>query len=913
MTNQYQVNIHGAAQGAVIGDNNTVTIVLPNGEKHTAPFLAPPPSRQTIVGREDITSWIKEPLLAERQSSTIALTGLPGVGKTALALSLAYDEDIIKHFSDGILWASLGQSANLMLVLDKWCQTMGLSSQEIAGLPEDERSLALHDAIGSKYILMIIDDVWSIEDALLFNIGGINCARVFTTRLPDVAAQITPQNRIQVNELNQASSLQLLSQLAPEAIAADETGARHLLETVGGLPLAVQLIGNYLRIQSTGGKRRIDAALQKLQDAGQRLSLAESVSPLEAHPSLSRRSAISLNIIIEISVRALTEEQQTAFYAMGTFLCKPMSFSEEAAMAVCDVSVDVLDALADTGLVEVTRQSRYMLHQAISEYCQLHIKEQKSYQLMINYYLNYLRDNVKDFKALDQEIQNILAAVDKAYELGDSKAVVQSTLDLHEYLGIRGLHLKAIYFFERARDIARQTGDEAGLSAVLFYLGHMKEKRGELDLAEEYLNESLSLARKLGNNFYACKSLNILGWVAGGRGDYKKSIAFFQEGLELCRVTDHENLESGFLHGLGWAASKNAAYDLAEKYLLESLSLERIKGIRESIGMTLNDLGAVLTLKRDFAGAEKYLFEGLDFARDLGHQEHIIQQLSALGDMENHRGRFEAAAFYLDEALEICDKTEISRLTNNLMSMCGRAATGRGKYTLALEYLMEGLRLARDAGRQEFEMAILVLLANLHMKTGQQDMSLEYVQRGLALAETVNHPENHVETLLLSARLQLEKRMFESAEQALDMADKIAAAIHRSDLSARIHILQARILDYKGQVADAERLCRESLHWAEENQAIEEQIFALEQLVQHEVMLGQWTQAEAQIHKGLALAETHDYLEWIAIFNFLQAKVAVNQDQTRNAKSFGKKSLELFIQLGHSSAVDVSGWLETIL
>ena len=72
-------------------------------------FLSPSKLAYELVGRESLLHTLKERLL---RGENIALTGLPGAGKTALAVTLAHDPDILAHFSDGVLWAGLGYDAS---------------------------------------------------------------------------------------------------------------------------------------------------------------------------------------------------------------------------------------------------------------------------------------------------------------------------------------------------------------------------------------------------------------------------------------------------------------------------------------------------------------------------------------------------------------------------------------------------------------------------------------------------------------------------------------------------------------------------------------------------------------------------------------------------------------------------------
>ncbi len=49
--------------------------------------------------------------------SAYGIVGMAGVGKTVALRGLAYDEDVRSRFPDGVVYMTLGQGANLQMVL----------------------------------------------------------------------------------------------------------------------------------------------------------------------------------------------------------------------------------------------------------------------------------------------------------------------------------------------------------------------------------------------------------------------------------------------------------------------------------------------------------------------------------------------------------------------------------------------------------------------------------------------------------------------------------------------------------------------------------------------------------------------------------------------------------------------------
>src|SRR5205085_2407592 len=165
------------------------------------------------------------------------------------------------------------------------------------------------NAIGERMMLLVIDDAWKLDEALLFKVGGPNCAHLITTRFRDIAAHVAVGGATEVQELSTDESMTLLRLLAPGVVEREVQKAQTLVQAVGGLPLALTLMGNYLRKQAYSGQaRRVHAALKRLSDAGERLQLSEPHGPVESHPSLSTDTSLSLQSVIAVTDQQLSEQ-----------------------------------------------------------------------------------------------------------------------------------------------------------------------------------------------------------------------------------------------------------------------------------------------------------------------------------------------------------------------------------------------------------------------------------------------------------------------------------------------------------------------------------------------------------------------------------------------------------------------------
>jgi hypothetical protein len=174
------------------------------------------------------------------------LRGLPGVGKTTLAIALAHDTATRSYFHDGILWAGLGPHPHIQTLLYRWATLLGVSTTSHTPFEQAQWEKTLHDVIGERALLVVLDDVWDIEHAHALQVGGPVCTYLVTTRFPTIAAQMAISEVTTVHEMGEQESIQLLRRLAPQVVELELEKARKLVHTVGGLPLALTLLGREL-------------------------------------------------------------------------------------------------------------------------------------------------------------------------------------------------------------------------------------------------------------------------------------------------------------------------------------------------------------------------------------------------------------------------------------------------------------------------------------------------------------------------------------------------------------------------------------------------------------------------------------------------------------------------------------------
>lgn len=370
---------------------------------------SPPPQQQTqavaplflsnvktsdLIGRTSQMRSLLGHLDQSKGGECLALYGLPGAGKTELATALINEEALQRLFYDGVLWVTVGVRPNIPELLTRWGHQLGVSlPPELTMSEQTAWTLTLREAIGQRRILFVIDDVWKLEEALAFKVGGPQCVYLLITRWPGIAFYFADNVTIALHELDRQESLTLLTEFVPHLARQEQPLIQELAGLTGGLPLALALIGRYLRTQERSGQpRRVKAAIERLHHTEYRLKLAEPRALLELPAQRPEYAFISLQAAIETSDQQLSEEARQALYALSGLPVKPHSFSEETALAVARTRPEILDQLTDAGLLEGSGPARYMLHQTIADYASLKRKDSVRQGKMIASYMQQCAD-----------------------------------------------------------------------------------------------------------------------------------------------------------------------------------------------------------------------------------------------------------------------------------------------------------------------------------------------------------------------------------------------------------------------------------------------------------------------------------------------------------------------------------------
>ncbi|WP_329121371.1 AfsR/SARP family transcriptional regulator [Streptomyces sp. NBC_01465] len=180
---------------------------------------------------------------AGKTMAVAALTGLGGVGKTALAVHVAHTHR--DSFPDGQLYVALrgdtSAPADISAALGHLLHSLGAAAQDI---PEgaEERAALYRSMLAGRRVLILLDNAHDLMQVKPLLPGVRGCAVLITSRSRTVAP--AGARIFAVDTMNEPEALRLLGAVAGhERVAAEPEAARELVASCGWLPLAIRIAG----------------------------------------------------------------------------------------------------------------------------------------------------------------------------------------------------------------------------------------------------------------------------------------------------------------------------------------------------------------------------------------------------------------------------------------------------------------------------------------------------------------------------------------------------------------------------------------------------------------------------------------------------------------------------------------------
>ncbi len=693
-----------------------------------APWLTPkdkpppfqvPPRRPQFVGRQAESNQIKKWLRSE--NPVFCIEGMGGVGKTTLAIHLAYE--LRPHFPDGVLWLRVAQ-AHPMAALQAIATAFDVDVSHYTDI--NSRSSKVRELLAYQKVLLLLDDV--ANDAALRPLMPPTgkCAVIITTRRHDLAVA-DDAHRLLLSPFTQEGeeSLTLLEQILGKAHDNEELEIRHkIVDVLGHLPLALNIAAHNIRSRSELTPKHFLIELQTNKD---RLGMLQ-------------RGDRNVRLTFELSYEQLSAAEQQLFKGIGIF--PGDDFHPEAAAAITEMpslaAAKGLQRLQQLSLVQATEKGRYQLHPLLREYSREMSDSSLLTQNLLTYTINFLHQHSENFHILDGELSNLLPTLQLAHTIDRPELLVQGTNLLFPFLLARGFFDQISALLIAAEQIARSSGDAKNLAQILHNHGRVALKKGEVEQAEVNYLEALTLLEQADDLAQRGDLLLKLGALAHRKGAYEEAQSYYEEALIQAEADQNTYQIAALRTNLGLLAAIKGNRETAVSLYKSALPLaEEIqdKSLRIII---LQNMGDLYEQQGDFAQAKQHYEQGLKLAMSVGSPELKSQMMGNLGLVACALGNYAEAAAYFRRGYSLAVdsglRLEMARQQANL----GQVAGLRHTYEQANTHYEEALSIVRKLRFSEDIAIILNQWGAVWHQQLQMANAADAFQEALQISETAN-------------------------------------------------------------------------------------------------------------------------------------------------------------------------------
>ncbi|WP_436991152.1 AfsR/SARP family transcriptional regulator [Streptomyces sp. enrichment culture] len=680
----------------------------------------------------------------------IALDGMAGTGKTALAVHAAHR--VADRYPDGQIFLDLhGFSPHCEPVephdaLGTLLRALGVPADALPDDPDDRASL-WRGMTADRRLLLLFDNVIASDQVRPLIPAGPGCLVLVTSR-PRLAG-LDGAVPLPLPLPSAAEGLALLGQVIGHRRVADEQeAATELVALCGRLPLALRITASRL----TNRPHWTLAYLAgRLRDEERRLD----------ELAVEHRS---VRTALHLSYATVPPRHQELFRLLGAHPGPDFDGYSAAALAglTPHAAETLLEGLLDARLLVQRTPGRYAFHSLVRALAREAADRQPqatrdARHRLLGYYLKAadeaagllrprrerhrpagpgpgcgsaarttarttapdgspagataaappLRDAADALAWFDAERAGLLAALALAEEAGHDGHVARLPLALAPYLHARGHMEDELGVLRKAAAAARRTGDTALESAALTGMaapyGHLGRVREGLECARE----ALALAERAGDRRGTAFCLARIGMFHNALGQYEHAIAALHRALVLLSRADALDEESAVLAALGEAQAALGRH-------AEALQTSRLVVLhsRQS-GDAYGELTGLLGEATAYAGAGRLdlaldrLAEASRLARRTttpdGHAPILVQY----ADIYRRQGRHREALHAGHAALQLLRRVRRPALTAAVHNVIGTVHRDRGDYERGQGHHEKARRLAQQAGlRRELALAL---------------------------------------------------------------------------------------------------------------------------------------------------------------------------------------------------------------
>jgi tetratricopeptide (TPR) repeat protein len=732
------INIQGNVNNSnnIIGNNNKILI---NAEQSKLPSLYQlPPKVADFTGRKALLDDILRDF-EESQGATInGLTGMGGIGKTALGLEIAHQ--LAEKYPDGQIFLDLKGTTSPLSAIDIMRHVI-LSFEPTADLrtlDEGNIARAYRSVLHDKKVLLYFDNARLSEQIVNLQ-PPTSCAVLVTSRWIFPLAGLTTHK---IGIFNEDEASEFLQELCPR-INKEESNA--LAWACGYLPLALRIAGSFLQVNNDW---QVGHYIERLATSKKRIETFQ-----ESRKEAEMPEELDLISTFDLSYKQLNNSEQRYWRMLSVF---PVSFEWAAAMHIWGIEENetkrLLGVFRRYSLIEFNETLlRYESHDLLNEFAQTKIRnaEVKLAKSKHSIYYSKAIDSIAMFafsgedhfiqalKVLDLEWENIntgfwFAASKNNAEHLEAVSTYSKPIDI---LRLRLHPLEMIKWSTQAVIAARKLNDTYSLAGHYGDLGIAYLDLGKIEKSIQCHENSLKIVQNITDertkDLLTSNALGNLGQAYESKGDFKSAKQYYEKALILSKKHDNSYSEAMDLLNLGSVKGKIGENKEAIEYILEAKEIFEQLGHIGKVGSCLITLGNIHTKLHQLELALAHLERARKIYIDIGDINNLGACIQNIGNINMEQGEYDAALDYFKQAMEIATFSNDSIGIAQRMVNIGSALFNSQKQSEAIPYFEQAILISKEIGAHELTFVAISNLLVAYLKINNKEKATEIISSAI--------------------------------------------------------------------------------------------------------------------------------------------------------------------------------------
>ncbi|MFC6162484.1 AfsR/SARP family transcriptional regulator [Kribbella jiaozuonensis] len=682
--------------------------ILQNDEPLARPAVRDelPYDGAAFVGRDDVLRQVVD-ALHTAGPAVVAIDGMAGVGKTALAVRAA--RQLGDVYPDGRLFIDLHgytpghEPVSALQALDRLLRTLSVPAERIPADLE-ERAALWRSELAGRRILVVLDNAPDSAAVRPLLAGGPRCGVLVTSRRQLTGLDATA--RLALDVLRPEDARELLAEIVGPDRAGSAGAAAEVVSQCGHLPLAIRVAGARLRHRPSWTiehlSKRLDAEDRRLAELS---TDSGGVSPAFA-----------------LSYESLPPDQQRLFRLLGAMTGQDIEMYAAAALADLDVveAEDLLEQLVDANLLLQLRPGRFQFHDLLRQYARTLAPEPDAVRRLLDYYLYATAEasaaifgsrlhplpepamvrlpefaSVADGLAwIDAEGANVLATIRYSESSGALEQAWRTGLSVASCFFQRG----QVYELDEAHQLSLRAaeGDAEAESRVLLSIGSLGRYRLG---AEESLRTLLAARDKLPENAdltLRARLLASIGYSQAKLRPDEEALAVLDDALEASRQAGDRSIAARVLAYVGVTYSDRLEFAQALTAYQESLA-EGDPGVQAEV---LNGIGECLLELDRVDEAVTALTNARDLGVERGSDYSLIYTYAFLGTAYARRRQWSEALDFGRQAVELAQDSDSTESQQNAYVRLAETLLAKGDLARARPHFARAMELAVVDGQE---------------------------------------------------------------------------------------------------------------------------------------------------------------------------------------------------------------------